>query len=146
MWDEVQPRDCEQGWELLPESGWFALMAWTAGPDNLSRSAQEDAEKKVRVMQVLHEVESHTAAPFTAKDRHTVNEAVNEFLLDAGVAARPPGFDWFLRLPQGWPVGISLAEELGSQITLAWENGTHPAKLRPLFHRVVQDFYATAPR
>ena len=145
MWDEVKLKKAKQGWELLPENGWFALMAWTAGPENLSRAGQCDEGRTVRVARVQDGVDSHTVAPFTVQDRCSVDESVNEFLLEAGVPARPSGFDWFLRVPQGWPVELSLADELGSQITRAWENGTHPAMLRPLFERVVKAFYANAP-
>ena len=118
VWDEVKPKGSEQGWEPLPENGWFALMAWTAGLENVGR---------------------------LARNRSSVDESVNEFRLAAGVPARPSGFDWFLRVPDGWPAGLSLADELSSQITRAWENGTHPATLVPIFERAVKAFYADAP-
>ncbi len=84
--------------------------------------------------------------PFTAADRRLVDEVVNSFLLDAGVPARPTGFDWFLRVPEGWPAGLSLIDELTSQITGKWDSGTHPAALRPLFSQVLGDFYTDAAR
>lgn len=115
MWDDVRIKDSGQRWELLPENGWFALLAWTAGLNHVSRAAH---------------------------DRASADDPVNEFLLEAGVPARPVGFDWFLRIPDRWPVELSLADELGSQITRAWPNDTHPAALLPLFERVVHGFYS----
>ncbi|MDJ0311962.1 DUF5956 family protein [Arthrobacter sp. H35-D1] len=145
MWDDVKPTNSEQGWEPLPENGWFALMAWVAGPANVGRAAQSDEGRAVRVVHVHDGVEPRTVEPFAEGDRRSVDESVNEFLLEAGVPARPAGFDWFMRIPEGWPAGLSVADELSSQITRSWENDTHPEALLPLFERAVQAFYADAP-
>lgn len=146
MWDQVQDKSSGAGWELLPETGWFALLAWAAGPENVGRATQSDASRTVRRTLLQDGVESRSVEPFMDTDRLMVDEVVNTFLLDAGVPARPAGFDWFLRVPEGWPAGLSLVDELASQITGKWESGTHPAALRPLFSRVVGEFYAAAAR
>ncbi|MFB9165404.1 DUF5956 family protein [Arthrobacter psychrochitiniphilus] len=143
-WDTAAFEESADGWELLGENGWFAMMAWAAGPGNTRKAVQCDWAKTVRVTCHQGETATTRAAPFTPEDRCTIEDSVNEYLLAAGIPARPSGFDWFLRVPTGWPEGLSLADELAARITGKWENGAHPATLRPLFREVVQDFYADA--
>lgn len=116
MWNDVPVREPESGWELLPENGWFALLGWAAGTANLRRAPGSDAGRTVRVTLIEHGVERNFLEPFGPEDRRDVDGSVNGYLADAGVPARPTGFDWYLRIPPAWTPGAGFADELSGRV------------------------------
>lgn len=43
MWNDVASKGTDGEWELLGDNGWFAMMAWAAGSDNVRKTEQSDS-------------------------------------------------------------------------------------------------------
>lgn len=153
MWNEVVFKAADGDWELLGENGWFAMMAWAAGPDNVRKTEQSDVGRTVRVTHIIDGVETTSLVPFTPADRRYVEDDINEYLQAAGIPSRPSGFDWYLRVPSGWRQrksqtqdqrGASVVHAIGTLVLGAQQDQQSPAQLRPHVERIVTGFYAAA--
>lgn len=143
MWNHVPVHAPEPGWELLPENGWFAMMCWVAGAANLRRFPGSDEGRSVRVTMVVSKAECSRREPFSADDRADVEEAINGYLAATGIPPRPPGFDWFLRVPVGWPPESPVAETLSSGILRRQgPNETRPDRILEIMESIVGGFLA----
>lgn len=142
MWNDVPVQAPEQGWELLPEDGWFAMIGWACGVSNMRRFPASDEGKTVRVTCIENGTERTYLEPFGAEDRANVVESVNGYLADAGIPHRPSGFDWYLRVPNSWPNGSSPLDALSSRILGRQQaNETRPNQILEIMESVVGGFY-----
>jgi hypothetical protein len=84
----------------LPENGWGALLAWSAGPGHVVRCLDR-LEKPPVVTTVTgrNGTVSRSEAPRTDADQAEVDQAIDEYLADAEVPSQPHGWRWFLALP-----------------------------------------------
>ena len=155
MWNDVAFKGTDGEWELLGDNGWFAMMAWAAGPDNVRKTEQSDSGRTVRVTHISKGVETTFLVPFTPADRCYIEDDVNDYLQEAGIPARPSGFDWYLRVPSGWlerqsqrqtqsQPDASVIQTLGTLMLEAQQDQQSPAQLRPHVERIVSNFYAAA--
>lgn len=156
MWDKVAFKGTDGEWELLGDNGFFALMAWAAGPDNVRKTVQSDAGRTVQQTRIRNGVETRELVPFTQADRDYIDDDNNEYLQAAGIPARPSGFDWYLRVPPGWQESgpqerqseprASVIQRIGTLMKQAQQNQQSPTQLRPHAERIVAEFYAAAQR
>lgn len=88
------------------DSGWHMVVCWYAGPDRAVRVRDEPGWHTVhtRVMGVGPGADSSHTAPRTEADQDIIEDAVNGFLTEAGLAPRPRGYTWCLELPAGRPL------------------------------------------
>lgn len=143
MWNDVSVQEPEKGWELLPENGWFALIGWACGVSNLRRFPGSDVGRTVRVTLIERGVENSYLEPFSAEDRADIDESINGYLADAGIAPRPTGFDWYLRVPEDWPGESSVQDALSSRILQRQTaNETRPDHILEIMESVVGGFYS----
>ncbi|GAA1495829.1 DUF5956 family protein [Paeniglutamicibacter kerguelensis] len=142
MWSDVPVHEPEPGWELLPENGWFAMIGWVAGLANLRRFPGSDVGRTVRVTCIEHGSERTYLEPFGAEDRADVDESVNGYLADAGIPPRPSGFDWYLRVPEGWPGESAVPDALSSRILQRQRaSETRPDQVLEIMESIVGGFY-----
>ncbi len=141
-WEQVAVKDSEGRWEALGENGWFTMLAWAAGPDNVRKTLHSDAGRTVRQTLVADGLETRSFEPFTEEDRAAVEESINSYIGTAGMPPRPPGFAWHLRVPAGWAGERSVADELSAQILREQRDEPVPAELWPLIVRIVTAFYS----
>lgn len=85
----------------LSENGWGAVIAAVAGSEKVRRVPLRLSEYTVRTSWE-HEGEHRTEVrERNAEDQESIDEAVEEYLADAGLPARPRGCRWFLAVPPG---------------------------------------------
>lgn len=65
-------------------------------------------------------------APFTPADRAIIENSIDEYLAEAGIPARPRGWDWLIRLPNGYASGTILFDRIDAEL-----NACEPAPVRP---------------
>ncbi|MBP2412576.1 hypothetical protein JOF48_001375 [Arthrobacter stackebrandtii] len=140
-WDQVAFKDAESGWEALDENGWFAMMAWAAGPDNVRKTVQSDEGRIIRRTVIADGVESTRLEPFTPEDRAIVEDAINSDLESAGIPPRPSGFVWHLRIPGDWSGDSSVIDTLGARILKEQRDQQTMAALRSHIERIVAGYY-----
>jgi hypothetical protein len=129
-------------WAELDETGWDAVIAWSARPQNLGRIRSSDAGRTVSVTCTRGGVVESFEEAFTENDRKTVDDSVDEYLGAAGIPPRPRGYRWFIRVPSAYPSAQAFLEDVYRAIHSAESPGqAHPAKLRPIIRTVVQRFY-----
>lgn len=87
----------------LPYTGWFLMLAWAAGPEKTARrpGTLQEAVASEDELGVDAEVD--------------IQAMTDQYLKDAGIPPVPPGFVWFLALPEG----IDTQEELWSRLDAA---------------------------
>ncbi|NEM90311.1 DUF5956 family protein [Galbitalea soli] len=107
-WDAIPNLVDTKGWVALGESEFDALIAWTAGPENVGRVATE-------------------AAP----EPEPGDGRVDRYLADAGIPPRPRGFVWYLRVPPETPA----AEDFVAGITAVAHDTPPAARVSPLLRR-----------
>lgn len=100
---EIGHRGSEQSSVAVPETGFGALVAWCAGPSFVTRSRKSSpSDQRVTL---VHSDRSgatvRTSRPFTPEDQFLVDEAIDEYLREADVPARPRGYDWWIHVPTG---------------------------------------------
>ncbi|MFF5791269.1 DUF5956 family protein [Paeniglutamicibacter sp. NPDC012692] len=143
MWNDVPVLAPEPGWEPLPESGWFAMIGWACGVSNLRRFPGSDVGRTVRVTCIEHGSEGTYLETFGAEDRADVDESVNGYLADAGIPPRPSGFDWYLRVPEGWAGELAVQDVLSSRILQRQRaSETRPDQILKIMESIVGGFYA----
>lgn len=92
------PRDdvTTAGFVRLPRHGWYALVAFLAGP----RAVHAVTEERKPVRWSSSDGSSGTRAR-TAEDLDELEEALAEYLSHAGVEPPPRDVEWRLDLPEG---------------------------------------------
>lgn len=111
------------GYVELPESGYGALLAWAAGLRRVRRAADR-LNHQTRVTVVTGgDTTTYTRAHST-DEQDDVDNDIDSYLRDAGIPPRPPGYRWFVELPQG-VTPDDLWEIVNTD--LAASNATHPA-------------------
>jgi hypothetical protein len=78
--------------------------------------------------------------PFTAQDQEVIDDFLDGYLVAAGFEPRSRGYDWYLRLRNG----ITSIDELSFLLNAALSEesaGGHPAQVRPVFERVLENLY-----
>jgi hypothetical protein len=144
-WDDVpvvRLEDVATGWAELDDSGWFAMVAWLAGPRDVARTA-DDRERTATVIVMQGSVETHRyTEPATAEDLAKLHEDIDSYLADAAIPPRPQGFRWFMRLPAGYVDGQRLQEDIGrrvySRLPIA---APLPADYVPLIREALGELY-----
>ena len=85
MWECVDIAPPAPGmWAELAETGWDAVIAWSAGAENLGRLLSSDVGRTVSVVCTRGGVVERFEEAFTEKDRQVVDEDVGEYLAAAG--------------------------------------------------------------
>lgn len=141
-WEQVAFKDSEGDWEALGENGWFTMLAWAAGPENVRRSVQSDDGRTVPCTKTGDGVETTWRQPFVPADRAVVEESINGYIGEANIPPRPSGFTWHLRIRAGWAGPGSVVDELSARILREQRHEQTPAELWPLFARIVTACYA----
>ncbi|WP_371818140.1 DUF5956 family protein [Pseudarthrobacter sp. C4D7] len=140
MWNEFSAKPPQAGFVLLPENGWEALVLAVAGPGHGARSSKHSVQKEIPVVTTTAGSTTVKNVPFTDQDQEIIDDFLDEYLVAAGFEPRPRGYDWYLRLPNG----ITSFDELSVLLNAALaeeDAGGHPAKLRPVFERVIAKLY-----
>ena len=147
-WDDVQvspeaPLTAAGDRVELPESGWGALVGWTAGLDRMVRCLDRLDRHMTVVTTTSPAGDDRQTRPRTAAEQADLDADINTYLRDAGIPARPSGYRWFLRLPPGYGEGRfwnELHESLNREPTAA----THPADIAYQVRKILQDIYRAA--
>jgi hypothetical protein len=143
MWDSIAVAEPSDRWAELDETGWDALIGWAAGPRNLCRFPNSDVGRTVLVTCTRGGMTEQFEGPFTEDDRQAVDDSVNEYLADAGLPARPPGYRWFIRVPEAYDSAHAFHHDIHKAINQApAPTPAHPANWRPLIERVVAGVYS----
>lgn len=88
MWECVEVTQPTDKWAELDETGWDAVIGWTAGPHNLGRLPNSDAGRTVSVGCSRGGDVEHFEEGFTEDDRRAIDDSIDEFLADAGIPPR----------------------------------------------------------
>ncbi|GAB3901850.1 DUF5956 family protein [Kibdelosporangium lantanae] len=75
----------------LPYSGWGALVGWLSGAHRMMRTPVELPQPSLE----------DAGYDDSAADREEIDNEIDFYLSEADVPARPRGYRWFLKLPQG---------------------------------------------
>lgn len=143
MWDRVRIDEPTDRWAELDETGWDALIAWAAGPQNLRRVPGSDAGRIVSVTRTRGGVTEQFEEPFTQDDRRLVDDSVDEYLAEAGIPSRPRGYRWFIRVPDPYGSARAFHEIVHKAIIKAYvPTPVHPANWRAVIERVMADVYS----
>lgn len=143
MWDLVLIAEPTDRWAELEETGWDALIAWAAGPQNLRRVLNSDVGRTVSVTCTRGEMTEQFEEPFTEDDRRIVDDSVDEYLADAGIPSRPRGYRWFIRVPDAYGSARTFRDDVHKAINEAYvPTAVHPANWRPVIERVVAAVYS----
>lgn len=137
-WD-VPPLEAESGWVEVSENGWGALIAWAAGPENLRRTPRSDEGRTVRASCTTGGTTREWTEPFTAEDRRSVDDSINEFLLDAAIPAQPPGYVWFIRVPPHFSSADAFLGAVNAKMNAG--DSRPPAELARAACRAMDHFY-----
>jgi Family of unknown function (DUF5956) len=142
VWECIEVTQPTDEWAELDETGWDAVIAWFVGPPNLGRFPNSDAGRTVSVTCVRGGVVEQFEEVFTEDDRRTVDETIDEYLVDAGIPPRPRGYRWFIRVPSAHTSAEAFHDDVHKAINSAEAPGTaHPANWCPLIETVVRRFY-----
>lgn len=100
MWDTYPIGNRPLGWIELSENGRGAIAAWFAGPKNVVREPMGVRTDPIKVTcESAGGATSSWTETITEADVHDIEDGIDEYLLDAGLPARPHGYRWFMRLP-----------------------------------------------
>lgn len=142
MWEWIEVTRPTDEWAELDETGWDALIAWSAGPHNLGRLLNSDADRTVSVTCARGGVIEQFEEAFTEDDRRTVDDSIDEYLADAGIPPRPRGYRWFIRVPSAYSSAEAFHDDMHKAINTAKApESAHPANWRPIIETVVRQFY-----
>lgn len=142
MWGLVPIAEPTDRWAQLEETGWDALIAWAAGPQNLRRVLNSDVGRTVSVTWTRGEVTEQFEEAFTEDDRRIVDDSVDEYLVDAGIPSRPRGYRWFIRVPDAYGSARTFRDDVDNAINEAdVPRAAHAANWRPVIERVVAAFF-----
>ncbi|MCW2747033.1 MAG: hypothetical protein JWP10_175 [Nocardioidaceae bacterium] len=84
---------------LLPDTGWFAILAWTAGPDWVVATSDRSIRAPVRVACIAKDgARARWEEPYSSMDHHGADDDVDQVLAEVGLPARPRGCDWYLSI------------------------------------------------
>jgi hypothetical protein len=144
MWESVPEGLPAKGWGELDENGWGALIGWAAGPENLRRGPQQDdSARTVAVTRTDKDGNvAESVEAFTAEDRQIVEEEANAYLAEAGVAQRPPGFRWFVRLPAQFLTWDEFSAAVTRSVYARAPQAVHPSEIAPVMKQAIQYLYA----
>jgi hypothetical protein len=142
MWESISVAGPSDRWAELEETGWDALIAWAAGPQNLRRFPNSDVGRAVSMTCTRDGVTEQFEEAFTVDDRRTVDDAVDAYLADAGIPPRPRGYRWFIRVPAAYDSAQAFHYDLHQAINATpAQTAPHPVNWRPLIEGVVRSFY-----
>jgi hypothetical protein len=144
MWESITVAEPSDRWTELDETGWDALIGWAAGPQNLRRFPNSDIGRVVSMTRTRDGVTEQFEEAFTADDRRTVDDSIDDYLADAGIPARPRGYRWFIRVPEAYDSAYAFHHDLHIVInaTTPAQTSPRPVDWRPLIEGVVQGFYS----
>jgi hypothetical protein len=115
-WSDAVDLEDVAGWSELPENGLGAVLGAVAGPGRLGRAAGTLGEHGTRVTVTDASGERTWHETRTASDQRTVDEAVDDYLRDAGLPPRPRGYRWFIASPLGLAPDADVIDLLSRQI------------------------------
>lgn len=144
MWDKTELLKEERGWRILPENGWGALIAWTAGEQNRRMRVLDDSVLSSRLMRVeviQRGISRKREVPFTPSDQEEINDSIAEYLQDADVPSPPSGYQWFVRIPDGLPDDQDVLEVIGEQAMRNSGEAPSPREWRTVFEEIFRTFY-----
>jgi hypothetical protein len=121
---DVPPGDLSVD-RLFPETGWGALLCWIVGPGHVARvPAAAVPVEPVSVQRVHAGASTVTEVARTPADQELIDDAVDEYLCDAGVPPRPRTYAWVLLGDTRWG-GVG---ELSRALQRAVEDAGWPAE------------------
>jgi hypothetical protein len=71
-----------------------------------------------------------------------VDDDIDGYLRDAGLPARPRGYVWMIRVPDGYPSPEAFLADVDAAIDRAAHGTVDPKQLKPIFAEVLRGFYA----
>ncbi len=125
----------------LPENGFFALIAWCAGPARVIRYRDDRPPAPVRVTQATAGETETWYEERTPSDQAIVQHEIDSYLADAGIPAQPPGYRWFVQAPMGVESSGVLFGAFDSRIAREVANPPTPAKVLPVILETVREIY-----
>ncbi|MCP2323570.1 hypothetical protein HDA40_002077 [Hamadaea flava] len=123
----------------LPESGWGALIAWLAPPDQVLRFP-DNQEHHTKVRTVAATDESQWRERRSQTEQDALDEDVDSYLHDAVAPPRPRGYRWFLRLPSDLDDDAFWAR-INSALNQAVPAPTHPMRIAKVVRHVLDAIY-----
>lgn len=96
----------------VPDNGFQLVFLWAAGPERGSRVPAE--QPRFATVATVTEDGQHSShrEPLTEDDLADIDESVNAYLAEAGLPARPRGYDWFCATPPSLQDSADPAREL----------------------------------
>jgi hypothetical protein len=151
-WDDVPPLATDPsaspnvggtdgGYLELPESGWGALVGWSAGIARLARYPDRADLHTTTTTTVGPGGEEHESRPRSADEQAQVDTDIDDYLGDAGIPARPRGYRWFLRPPPGWGAD-RFWDALNSPLNRDHPPATRPRELAARLRDILAEVYA----
>lgn len=130
----------------MTENGCGAVIATAAGPDRVYCVPLRLSEYKVRTSWEQNGESRAEVRERNAEDQDDIDNAIEDYLADAGLPLRPRGFRWFIEVPPG----IADAEAFRRAINRRFAELTdqHPdgkATARVLT-AIMHELYATTSR
>lgn len=105
-WTEVLDAAPEQpggNWQVLPENGLGALIAYAAGPGYARPHRVPLDQRQVTVTVTRNGQTTQRTEPMTPRDLESVQETLRDYFTDLGLPV-PPVAWWEIRLPAGTDV------------------------------------------
>ena len=90
-------------WQVLPENGLGALIAYAAGPGYARPHRVPLDQRQVTVKVTCHGRTTRRTEPMTPRDLESVQETLHDYFTDLGLPV-PPVAWWEIRLPAGTDV------------------------------------------
>jgi hypothetical protein len=139
-WTETPQTTTDEvaGWIELPESGWGALVGWAAGGSRLRRVPDHPGAHATVVS--TGDGRSWTQ-PRSGAEQAGVDADIAGYLADAGVAARPAGYRWYLRPPTRATDPDEFWARVNDGVERLAPGAAHPAELRPILELVLAEIY-----
>lgn len=143
-WDQVRLLRGPAGWERLPENGRGAVIGAAAGVTRLARRPAERAEHQTEVTTRSGRRVRRWTEPRSIDDQNEINDAANEYLVAAGLPARPAGFDWFIRKPTGFTTVATYCDTISALINET--DAVSPAEVLAEARRVIASIDSASSR
>ncbi|WP_434739377.1 DUF5956 family protein [Micromonospora sp. SH-82] len=144
-WDDVElspeaPIEPAGEYLELPESGWGALIGWTAGLARLVR-CPDRPDRHITVVTTSGPAgDDHQARPRAAAEQTEIDADINAYLQDAGIPARLSGYRWFLRLPAGHGED-RFWSDVHESLNREHATTTHPADIARHVRKILHEIY-----